>query len=79
MGSYKGARDEKLFPEHFLYVADFALNFSAGFFHRPAILHVAVAGSFAGGFFNLAFGLLDAALDFVFRARLHTYDSFAAD
>ena len=64
-----------LFAEDFLHVADFTLNLAAGFFQGPAIFQIAVTGCSAGGLFNFAFGFLDPALDFVFRARFHNEES----
>jgi hypothetical protein len=64
-----------LLAEDFFDVANFALDFAAGFFHGPAILQVTVPGRLAGFFFDLAFHFLRGAFDFVFRARFHTCES----
>ncbi len=77
MGNRNAKRRQELFAEDFLYVADFALNLSAGFFRGPTILQVAIAGRFPGLLFDLAFNFVRRAFDFVFRARFHTGDSCA--
>ena len=65
----------RLFAEDFLDVANFALNFSAGLFDGPAILHVPVASGSSCFLFHVAFNFLRRALEFVFRARFHSSES----
>src|SRR3954469_20621492 len=79
MRSVRGRRTESgdgSVVEDFFDVADFALNFAAGFFHGAAVLQITIPSGSAGGFFDFAFGFQRPALDFVFRARFHNSNSF---
>ena len=62
----------KLFSEDFLHVADFVADGSFDFVGGAAVLQVAVPGGAAGFLFHGAFGLFDAAFDFILGARFHT-------
>ena len=64
-----------LFPEHFLNLADFPLDFSANFLGCAAIAQVWIPRRFSDFFFHFAFGLVDSAFCPFFRARFHTNDS----
>lgn len=60
-----------LLLEYLLHIADFALNFPAGFLYRPAIFHIGIARRSARFFFCSAFGFFECSFDFIFGARLH--------
>jgi hypothetical protein len=58
----------QLSPEYFFYLADFALNFPANLFGGAAILQVRIARGSTSFLFQFSFGLLNAALNPIFRA-----------
>src|SRR5687768_18599758 len=68
-----------LLSEILINVVDFVADCSFNFVRGAPVLQVAVSGGAAGFFFHGAFGLLDAALYFIFGAGFHAQYSRASE